>query len=276
MVLDHDRRREAGRALGLSFVRVKALLVLDDGAKTMSELAGLLAVDSPYATVVTKDLAARALVERRGRPHHPPLVGEGEEPRTVTYRVPMSQGLTGLEFMATVPGDVGGGIAMNAGAFGQQVSDTLASIRILDRQGRVSELPAPALDMRYRHTALPQGAIVLAARFALHAGDAEAIRERMRAMRAQRSDTQPLAWPNCGSELKHPEGDHAARLVEAAGLKGFAVGGARISEVHANFIVNDGSAKAADVLALIEKARREVKARFGVTLEPEVRIVGGS
>ena len=185
-----------------------------------------------------------------------------------------NHGLTGLEFMATVPGDVGGGIAMNAGAFGQQVSDTLESIRILDRLGQTSELGAAALTMRYRHTALPAGAIVLAASFALQAGEPETIRERMRAMRAQRSDTQPLAWPNCGSVFKNPEGDHAARLVEAAGLKGFAIGGARISEVHANFIVNDGSASTADVLALIDKAQQEVKARFGIALEPEVRIVG--
>lgn len=184
-----------------------------------------------------------------------------------------NHGLTGLEFMATVPGDVGGGIAMNAGAFGQQVSDTLQSIRILDRCGQASELPASTLSMRYRHTTLPEGSVVLAASFSLEPGDAEAIRERMRAMRAQRSDTQPLAWPNCGSVFKNPEGDHAARLVEAAGLKGHTIGGARISEVHANFIVNDGSASAADVLALIEKARQEVQARFGVTLEPEVRIV---
>jgi UDP-N-acetylmuramate dehydrogenase len=185
-----------------------------------------------------------------------------------------NHGLTGLEFMATVPGDVGGGVAMNAGAFGQQVSDSLESLRILDRHGQVSELPAATLTMRYRHTALPTGAIVLAASFVLQAGEPEAIRERMRSMRARRSDTQPLAWPNCGSVFKNPEGDHAARLVEAAGLKGLAIGGARISEVHANFIVNDGSASAADVLALIEKAQQQVKARFGIVLEPEVRIVG--
>jgi UDP-N-acetylmuramate dehydrogenase len=187
-----------------------------------------------------------------------------------------NHGLTGLEFMATVPGDVGGGIAMNAGAFGQQVSDTLESIRILDRRGQVSELAAAALTMRYRHTMLPAGTIVLAARFFLQEDQPESIRARMRAMRAQRSDTQPLAWPNCGSVFKNPEGDHAARLVEAAGLKGLAIGGARISEVHANFIVNDGSASAADVLALIERARQEVETRFGITLEPEVRIVGAS
>jgi UDP-N-acetylmuramate dehydrogenase len=184
-----------------------------------------------------------------------------------------NHGLTGLEFMATVPGDVGGGIAMNAGAFGQQVSDTLQAIRIVDRTGQVSDIPAAQLAMRYRYTALPAGAIVLEACFTLDADDPESIREHMRSMRAQRSGTQPLAWPNCGSVFKNPEGDHAARLVEAAGLKGHAVGGARISEVHANFIVNDGSATSADVLALIERAKQEVKARFGVELEPEVRIV---
>lgn len=184
-----------------------------------------------------------------------------------------NHGLTGLEFMATVPGDVGGGVAMNAGAFGQQVSDTLQSIRMINRQGLIANISAGELKMHYRHTELPPGAIVLAAMFAMNTGNPETIREHMRSMRAKRGETQPLAWPNCGSVFKNPDGDHAARLVEAAGLKGYVIGGARFSEIHANFIVNDGTATSADVLALIEKARQEVKERFSIELEPEVRVV---
>ncbi len=185
------------------------------------------------------------------------------------------RGLAGLEFMATVPGDVGGGVAMNAGAFGQQVSDTLQSARVLHRDGREETLAAANLDMGYRRARLPAGALVIEATFALAPDDAAAIRERMRAMREKRGESQPLNQPNCGSVFKNPPGDHAARLIEAAGLKGRAIGGARISGRHANFIVNEGRATAADVLALIRLAREEVAARFGVRLEPEVRIVGG-
>ncbi|MDX8392068.1 MAG: UDP-N-acetylmuramate dehydrogenase [Mariprofundaceae bacterium] len=183
-------------------------------------------------------------------------------------------GLSGLEFMATVPGDVGGGVAMNAGAFGQQVSDCLTAIELVTRQGEVQSMDANLLEMSYRHTLLPTGALVLAAHFSLQQNDAEAIRGRMREMRAKRGDTQPLEMPNCGSVFKNPQGDHAARLIEAAGLKGLRIGGARISDKHANFIVNEGGAKSSDVLALIRQAKETVEQRFGVRLEPEVRALG--
>ncbi len=183
------------------------------------------------------------------------------------------RGLTGLEFMATVPGDLGGGIAMNAGAFSQQVSDTLQQVELLLRNGDVVEMPASGLQMGYRHTSLPEGSLVLAARFELAPDMPDAIRERMRSMRSRRSSTQPLSQPNCGSVFKNPPGDHAARLIEASGLKGTRIGDAQISERHANFIVNLGGASSADVLALIERARIVVKKKSGILLEPEVRII---
>ncbi len=185
-------------------------------------------------------------------------------------------GLSGLEFMATVPGDLGGGVAMNAGAFSQQVSDCITHVELIDRQGKIHELEAASLNMRYRHTELPAGHLIVAARFALLPEAPDVIRERMRSMRSRRSSTQPLGQPNCGSVFKNPEGDHAARLIEAAGLKGTRIGGARISERHANFIVNEGDATSADVLALIERARLVVKRKFDITLEPEVRIIADS
>ena len=187
-----------------------------------------------------------------------------------------SAGLSGLEFMATVPGDLGGGVAMNAGAFGQQVSDVLTSVEVVTRDGNSQTLSREVLDMHYRYTALPQGSLVLSASFELSPDEPEMVKDAMREMRKKRSDTQPLALPNCGSVFKNPDGDFAARLIESAGLKGKQVGKARISEVHANFIVNEGGASCEDVLALIRLAKYEVKAQKGIDLDPEVRLVGCS
>jgi len=187
-----------------------------------------------------------------------------------------TQGLAGLEFLATVPGDMGGGIAMNAGAFGQWVSDTLLSIEVLHRNGEIESMMKEHLNMAYRHTELPAKALVISGTFKLNRDDPEEIRERMRTMRKQRSSSQPLALPNCGSVFKNPEGDHAARLIEAVGLKGKKIGNARISSTHANFIVNEGKASSEDVLTLIAMAQQAVEERFGIVLEPEVRILGGA
>jgi len=189
-------------------------------------------------------------------------------------RICADHGLTGLEFMATVPGDIGGGVVMNAGAFGQQVADTLSRIRLMRRDGAMQELQAAQLEMSYRHTSLPYGSLVVSAEFRLAADDGEAVRGRIRDMRTTRGRTQPLELPNCGSVFKNPPGDHAARLIETAGLKGRRIGGASISAKHANFIVNEGSATSGDVLALIRLAQQTVKKQFGVSLEPEVRMLG--
>lgn len=183
-------------------------------------------------------------------------------------------GLSGCEFMATVPGDIGGGVAMNAGCFSQQVSDTLVCIYVMSRNGEIVELDAEELDMGYRHTRLPAESIVIDACFELQPASPDQVRERMRSMRSRRGATQPLAQPNCGSVFKNPDGDYAARLIEAAGLKGFSIGGARISSQHANFIINEGEASSSDVVDLIHRAQRAVKEKFNIELEPEVRMVG--
>ncbi len=183
-----------------------------------------------------------------------------------------AHGLGGLEFMATIPGTIGGGAVMNAGAFGHEFFDRLQELVWITRTGARVRRDAREIPHGYRHAAIPADAIVVEARFALSRDDAQAIRARMRAMRDKRQRTQPLERPNCGSVFKNPPGDFAARLIEAAGLKGLRIGGAMISERHANFIVNLGHATAADVRALIARAQEEVKRRFGVQLEPEVRI----
>lgn len=183
-------------------------------------------------------------------------------------------GLTGCEFMATVPGDIGGGVAMNAGCFAQQVSDVLTKIEVILRDGSLIDITEADLNMVYRHADLPTGSLVISATFALQIDSPEQIRERMRSMRSRRSSTQPLSQPNCGSVFKNPHGDHAARLIEAAGLKGFQIGGARISTQHANFIINEGDASSADIVALIRRAQVAVKQHSGIELEPEVCLVG--
>jgi len=184
-----------------------------------------------------------------------------------------SAGLSGLEFMATIPGDLGGGIAMNAGAFGQQASDTCLLIDIVHRDGREETLSSQQLSMVYRHSQIPEQAMVIAASFKLQEGNTDMIRSSMRDMRQKRSLSQPLALPNCGSVFKNPEGDHAARLIEATGLKGKRIGGAQISDVHANFIVNHGNASSHDINALIQLVQQRVLEEFDIALEPEVRIL---
>jgi len=183
-------------------------------------------------------------------------------------------GLAGVEFMATVPGNIGGAVAMNAGAFGQQVSDCLTSIDVVLRDGTMQVVAAGALAMGYRRSQLPEEALVVAADFALQPQCADAIRLRIREMRNRRSKSQPLAQPNCGSVFKNPPQDYAARLIEAAGLKGQRIGAAEISSQHANFIVNLGGACSSDVLALIQLAQSEVSQRFGVLLALELKVLG--
>ncbi|OIO67339.1 MAG: UDP-N-acetylenolpyruvoylglucosamine reductase [Zetaproteobacteria bacterium CG1_02_49_23] len=186
-----------------------------------------------------------------------------------------NHGLCGLEFMATIPGDVGGGIVMNAGAFGQQVSDTLQRIEIVHRDGQQQSIARSELQISYRHTTLPVGAMVVQGEFNLASAVPDDIRNKIRDMRAKRTATQPLFQPNCGSVFKNPQGDHAARLIEACGLKGMQIGRAMISEQHANFIVNLDTATTEDVLKLIKHAQKQVTERFGVLLETEVRVLGG-
>ena len=182
--------------------------------------------------------------------------------------------LSGLEFASGIPGSLGGGCAMNAGAYGGQLSDVLIDAQVyLD--GEVHTLTRDEMQMGYRTTLpLREGGVVLSARFGLRPDDPEAIAARMRDLNARRREKQPLNFPSAGSTFKRPEGYFAGAVIEQAGLKGRSVRGAQVSEKHAGFIVKTGEADAADILALIHIVQDEVKARFGVTLEPEVRIVG--
>lgn len=180
-------------------------------------------------------------------------------------------GLAGLAPLAGVPGTVGGAVAMNAGTALGEIADVLESVDVLV-DGRTARLSRGELPMKYREGGLPAGAIVTHATFLLREDPGEA--GRVAAHLARRRETQPLDLPSCGSVFRNPPGDHAGRLVESVGLKGWRHGGAQISERHANFIVNLGHATAADVMACIRKAEDTVLAETGVTLVREVHVLG--
>ncbi|MCC6472784.1 MAG: UDP-N-acetylmuramate dehydrogenase [Burkholderiales bacterium] len=196
-------------------------------------------------------------------------------------RIAANRGLEGAEFLAGIPGTVGGALAMNAGCYGSQTWEFVRDVTTIDRRGVLRERTPAAFEIGYRHVALRAAARLgedewfVAARFVFPAGDGARARRRIRELLARRVATQPLALPNAGSVFRNPPGDHAARLIEACGLKGHSIGGARVSEKHANFIVNpERRALAADIEALIVLVRDAVQRRFGVALVPEVRIVG--
>lgn len=184
------------------------------------------------------------------------------------------ESLVGAEFLAGIPGTIGGALAMNAGAWGGETWACVEVVETIDRSGTRRQRPPEDFAFGYRTVSGPPGEWFTATRFRFDEGDATAAAVRMRELLAHRSETQPTSAKSCGSVFRNPPGDHAARLIEAAGLKGFAVGGARVSEKHANFIVNGGEATAADVEALIAHVRDAVERLAGVRLEPEVRIVG--
>jgi len=189
-------------------------------------------------------------------------------------RFSVSQNLRGAEFLAGVPGTVGGALAMNAGAFGGETWSIVTAVETLDRRGqRRTRLPD---DYRvgYRTVIGPRDEWFVAGHFTLEPGNGEEGQALIKSLLAKRGATQPTQWPNAGSVFRNPPGDHSARLIETAGLKGLTIGGAQVSPLHANFIVNTGKAKAADIEILIAKVQQEVEKFHGIRLEPEVRVIG--
>jgi UDP-N-acetylmuramate dehydrogenase len=232
------------------------------------------------SNLLVSDAGVRGLVVRLGGALAEVEAGDGHlrvgagMKNTVLLTRAARHGWTGLGPLAGIPGTVGGAVRMNAGSTLGEVSDVLVAVEVVTPDGARLMLPAEALQLGYRSCALPPGAIVSQATFRLTEEDPEAHEARLRAFLDRRKATQPLDQPSCGSTFRNPPGDAAGRLIEAAGLKGFAIGGAMISPKHANFIVNTGDATAADIRAVLEHARWTVRERFGVDLHAEVVFLG--
>jgi UDP-N-acetylmuramate dehydrogenase len=230
--------------------------------------SNLLVRDGGIRGVVVATLGAFAELKRMGE--HEVWAGSGVTCAKLAKQSVKWQ-LSAGEFFAGIPGTVGGALAMNAGAFGGETWNHVLAVDTIDRHGAVRRRQASEYRVSYRHIEGPDEWFLGAhLRFAPHAGNDTAIS----ALLARRKATQPMGELSCGSVFTNPPGDHAARLIEAAGLKGFRIGGARVSEKHANFIINDGSATAADLERMIEHVRSTVERVHGVRLTPEVRIVG--
>lgn len=187
----------------------------------------------------------------------------------------LEYGLAGFEFASGIPGTVGGAVVMNAGAYGGEMKDVLEEVTVLTADGAVKTVPAAELELGYRHSVIPERDwIVLGAKLRLQKGDPKQIGARMEELRQQRVAKQPLDLPSAGSTFKRPEGNFAGKLIMEAGLRGFSVGDAQVSEKHCGFVVNKGKATAADVYRLIREVTARVREHSGVTLEPEVKLLG--
>ena len=183
--------------------------------------------------------------------------------------------LTGFEFAAGIPGTIGGAVVMNAGAYGGEMKDILKEVTVLDPNGMIRTIPAEELELGYRTSIIARkGSVVLEAVIVLKTGDPKEIKAAMDELKEKRVTKQPLEYPSAGSTFKRPEGYFAGKLIMDAGLRGFSVGGAQISEKHCGFVINKGNATAKDVTELMDETKKIVMEKFGVALEPEVKRLG--
>ena len=232
--------------------------------------SNLLAADEGFEGLALKlagEVASAEVVDGR-------LAAGGGAPFAVCLHRARAAGLGGIEFVCAIPGTVGGGVWMNAGAYGGDVSSVLERALVADANGERWLTPAE-LGLRYRRSGLQPGQVVARAEFRLEARPVEEIKATVADMQARRKAAQPTNKRTFGSVFKNPEHElTAGRMLEACGLRGHAIGGARISPKHANFIENDGDARSVDAIALIAEARRRAREEFGVVLEPEVQLLG--
>lgn len=186
-----------------------------------------------------------------------------------------SNGLGGMEFAAGIPGSVGGAVVMNAGAYGGEMKDIIEKVYVLDENGAQLELDRDALDLGYRHSCIPEKKyIVTKVVLELVPRNEAEIRSEMKELNEKRAEKQPLQYPSAGSTFKRPEGYFAGKLIMDAGLRGYQVGGAQVSEKHCGFVINKGDATATDICQLMRDVSDKVQAQFGVVLEPEVKMIG--
>jgi UDP-N-acetylmuramate dehydrogenase len=258
-------REEMAQLLGVCRTQRLHHTLLGSGFNT-------LVPDGGFDGVAIRMSRLRMLQERPGRR----LRAESGVSHSQITNFCADRGLSGLEFGCGIPGSIGGWVAMNAGIPGREVKDAIREIEVMSPTGAsIRHLEREALRFEYRALrGLASGSVILSALFEVGISTPARVRAEIDRLLAQRGRSQPLNLPSCGSVFKNPPGDYAGRLIESVGLKGRRIGGAQISPVHANFITNVGRATAADVLALIEEARKKVFDATGIRLVPEVRIVG--
>ncbi|MBA4392430.1 MAG: UDP-N-acetylenolpyruvoylglucosamine reductase [Desulfobacca sp.] len=235
------------------------LLVSDRGVRGL-----VIHLSSPRLPIKTKHLKnGRVLLEI-----------EAGVPLARLVRLGIKSEIEGLEFLAGIPGSIGGAWAMNAGSYGREIKDITAYLKIISGEGRLVRKGERQLSFSYRTLRLEPGEIILSGGLKVPSGEGRTIRKETRRLWSQRRTSQPIGQPSCGSVFKNPPGNFAGKLIEEAGLKGIARGKAQISSRHANFIINQGGAKAKDVLSLMNLIRTRVRHHFGILLEPEVRLWG--
>ncbi len=202
------------------------------------------------------------------------IVGSGVLMSQVASRA-LAEGLTGFEFASGIPGSIGGALFMNAGAYGGEMKDIVASARVMRKDLTIAEIPAEEMELGYRHSNFQEDdGVVLSVTLQLAKGDPETIAAHMKELAGKRNAKQPVQYPSAGSFFKRPEGFFAGKLIQDAGLKGVSVGGAQVSPLHSGFVINTGGATATDIITLMHLVQETVYDRFQVRLEPEVRIIG--
>lgn len=263
------------------FVTPGSIQAVADSIRICKETQTPYAVIGNGSNLLVSDTGYRGVIIQISRNLNQVSVN-GEEIRaqagamlSVIAKTALSESLTGFEFASGIPGTLGGAAVMNAGAYGGEMKDVLTEVTVLTREGEIRTVPAEKLEMGYRTSlAAKNGWIILEAVLKFQKGDAEAIRGRMEELKMQRVTKQPLDLPSAGSTFKRPEGYFAGKLIMDAGLRGFTVGGAQISEKHCGFVVNKGGATAEDVRNLICAVQKKVQEDAGVKLEPEVKFLG--
>lgn len=232
--------------------------------------SNLLVPDAGFPGTVIQTLGGLSQLDRRGPTG---LYAQAGTTCAKVARFAARHDLVGVEFLAGIPGTLGGALAMNAGAWGGETWTSVRQIRSIDRTGQIRSRTPADFQIGYREVRGTPGEWFLDAELQLAPGDGAAGLTRIRALLDQRARTQPTGAPSCGSVFRNPPGDYAARLIEAIGLKGFRIGGAQVSEQHANFIINTGVAKAQDIAELVRHIRQQVAHHTGIQLQPEFKSI---
>lgn len=241
----------------------------------MGNGSDLLVLDGGFSGVIVTLREDFSKVSIRSEDEEKMVTAEAGALLSAVSRRCAKEELAGLEFAGGIPGSVGGGLFMNAGAYGGEMKDVIQWAEVMDFQGDIRRVEKDEMELSYRHSCFQQGdEIILSATMRLKRGERQVIQQRMDELNHRRSEKQPLQYPSAGSFFKRPEGYFAGKLIQDSGLSGMRVGGARISPLHAGFLINEDHATASDIIHLMKLVQNTVRDQFGVELEPEVRIIG--